>query len=78
MTKKQKEIYERYRRFLRAQMGNFHANELEMRKRAEDGKKIRHLIICSTFFRIRETDILNLQMNIFGRQKCYVMQIWMS
>ena len=39
MTKKQKETYERYRRFLRAQMGNFHANELEMRKRAEDGKK---------------------------------------
>lgn len=41
MTKKQNEIYERYRRFLRAQMGNFHANELEMRKRAEDGKTTR-------------------------------------
>ena len=39
MTKKQKESYERYKMFLRTQMGSFHANELEMRRRAEVGEK---------------------------------------
>lgn len=39
MTKKQKESYERYKMFLRTQMGSFHANELEMRRRAEAGEK---------------------------------------
>lgn len=39
MTKKQKETYERYKMFLRTQMGSFHANELEMRRRAEAGEK---------------------------------------
>lgn len=39
MTKKQKESYERYKMFLRTQMGSFHANEVEMRRRAEAGEK---------------------------------------
>lgn len=39
MTKKQKKTYEQYKLFLRAQMGSFHANELEIARWREEGKK---------------------------------------
>lgn len=57
MTKKQKETYKRYKMFLRTQMGSFHANELEMRRRAEAGEKIQRSTTCFTLSNIREPDI---------------------
>ena len=53
MTKKQKKTYERYKLFLRAQMGSFHANELEIDKWREEGKEITAFQHLLQFFQYR-------------------------
>lgn len=60
MTKKQKKTYERYKLFLRAQMGSFHANELEIDKWREEGKEITAFQHLLQFFQYQRTGHIEL------------------